>query len=255
MKIIANEYAHFGGPVQAEFDVLKAAGLIGNVVAYGAGHYYSDCCGLQDYEQSWGTMGIGLSGLETGYMGNPHAGARLIAGSITVSIVEIAHLAQSRSMADNDLSQKLLKADGTRLPCHAQYRLIGQAMPPGTVMRLCTSTDRPADLPSDVAVQMQRINNPGRYPRINVACGQHKDGKWGIVAVNTTLGGGVPDYLGACYAAETLQLTVAGSIPDRMLTVRRCNSAGAISDGGKIPLKGGKCRFTLNPAETLTAVG
>jgi hypothetical protein len=265
VRIIAIEWAHFPNGSTSrgsvEFDLLHAAGLAGpdNAVHAGSGHCYRDCPAPAGYDARWLTVGSGLWSCETGNAGSPNAQARFAAALNHGAAVEIFHIGQSNSPGDGDLSQKLVRHDGTRQPYQPAYGVISRALQRGTVFRLCTCDDRPAGLPVTTADRMVRDGSSQLNPRVQVAAGRRSNGRWSIVAVNATQGAAdsPSSFLGGAYKAATLQLTVtvaelAGL--DRTFAAERASSSGSLSGPSTVNLQNGVTRFTLAAGETISLV-
>jgi Concanavalin A-like lectin/glucanases superfamily len=256
IKLIGIEWAHFGGHGQTEYNNLDAASMIPSSVAYGAGHCYRDCPTPGVYDQRWMTKGIGLWSTETGNMGVPHFGARIIAGLNHGSVVESAHQGQSTGIDD----QTLVQGSGARNPWHGQARVINYPLNRDAIFRRVHSDDRPADVTAASADVMLRPcgSVPGggiRNPRIQSACFRNSDGRWGFACCNATNGAGaVTSGIDACYPAALIQVTV--TIPEMagvntVWTTERCSSAGTITTGGTVNMQNGMMRFTLAERETI----
>lgn len=259
VRVVGMEWAKFGERALREFDILEAAGLIPNVVAGGAGHCYRGCPTPNDYDSRWKRKGAFLYSCETGNASSPGAQARFPAALNHGAALEIFHLGQSASPTDTDASQKLIRYDGSRTPWHQALRIMAKEMIPGTIMRLCTSSDRPAGLPPLSAQRMIRTFDSNK-PRINVAAGRRPDGRWVLVAVNATYGSAdeFNAYLNAHYKATLEQPTVRF---DELLgksgtwAVRRASMAGQVSGPDPAKMVDGQIRFTLAPGETIVLLG
>ena len=129
---------------------------------------------------------------ETGDMSAPKAAAQFLAGLLHGSAVEIAHLGIG---SGKDQRQVLMSASGAVHPWGQQTGLIARALPPGTVMRGVTSSDRPGGMGADQARLMLWTSTP-RQCRHYVACGKRPDGKWVIGAVSVRLRRRQPERVG-----------------------------------------------------------
>ena len=198
---------------------------------------------------------MALWSTETGDMSAPKAAAQFIAGLLHGSAVEIAHLGIG---SGSDQRQVLMNANGTVHPWGQQTGLIARALPPGTVMRGVTSSDRPGGMGADQA-RLMLWTSTERQPRHFVAVGKRQDGKWVLAAVSFAFGGDSPsEWAGGHYGGATQQLTVriaelAGK--NGSFVARRCSSGGALSGEQGYDLVDATLRFTLPPGEAITMVG
>jgi hypothetical protein len=254
VEIIGLEWAHFGGSGEDEYDRLNAAGLIPGTVGLGAGHCYKDCPANGLYDSRWLTKGLPLWSTETGNAGSPNCQARFVAALNHGAAVEIHHIGLSLGTR-GDTSQFLMLGNGETQLYYGGVRVISEAIPRGTVFRLCRSSDRPEGLSTTFADRM--IRNGGRFnPRIQVAAGRKSDDRWVIVAVNATEGteDKGSSFLGAHYASATLQITttvaeMAGQA--RVFKTRRASQTGTITTSATKNMQDGVIRFTLVAGETI----
>jgi len=247
VTILGQEWSHSsGGDANHEFDLLDAAGCIPTVVGYGAGHQYGDCADHRIGTDRWVKKGRGIVSMETGYMYDNTASRVLAAMNAGGIVIEISHQAQSHTLGESDISQKLLEANGNRRIPQPQMQILSKALLRGAVFRLCHSSDRPSGLDTTVADLMLRTT--GKNSRLHIACAKRKDGRWvllGSVAPDPTAGG-----------QTTHQVTV--DIPELKgysgtWAARKC-SAGSVSNPPTANMVDGRIRFTMGPKEVWSLV-
>ena len=259
VKILSYEWRHPPTQAPSEFDRMDAAGLIPEVLAGSCYHIYDKGPNLAMYDARYLTRGAHGYSTESGNNGSPHCQARGISGVNNGSRMEIIHYAvipQAVPSGDQN-GQSLIDYHGNPRPWYGGLQAIWTNLQQGSTVFLCESSDRPPGMPVQQASRMEIL--APRQPRACVAAARRPDGRWQVVAVNTTHGSDSPSsFVGGHYAALTQQLTV--TIPllagtDATFTARRAaQTADAMSGPSTVNMIDGVLRFTLAPAETIGMV-
>jgi hypothetical protein len=281
VKLLGMEWAKFSQNNLTEYDNYRnasPANLFPSTVAMPAGHCYKGCPTDQDYDQRALLLkGDGVPGLWSGETGNnfmPGSAGKIICGLNHGVVIEMCHGGQnpygpSSGNYANASIQCLVDPDGTRLPWHGHRRIFSEVLTRGTIMRLCTSSDRPPEfIMSNGTTSSLSVNAANRMlrtfgnanPRINVCCGKRSDGKWIILAANTTDAAATtanPIYDNICYPPATLQPKV--TIPElsgfnSVWTARRCSVAGEVTTAANVNMVSGVIRFTLVAGESIALI-
>jgi len=265
VEIAGLEWRHPSTHGPDEYDAYASVGMVGadKVISAGCLHIYDKGPDAALYDQRYLKAGCGIWSTELGNNGSPSAQARMLAGLNHGTVCEFVHYCMIATASPNSeqLQQSLLDWNGKPRPWYGGLQIISQALTRGTVMRLCRSSDRPAGLPAAHAERMVRnaAQTGGRNPRQQVAVGRRPDGKWAILAVNTTHGSdGFNAFTSGHYGEALQQITV--TIPDLdgrdgVFDRRSATIDGGVINLGAVPMVDGRIRFTVAPAETTAMVG
>jgi hypothetical protein len=265
VKLVGLEWRHPSNRGPQEFDAYDRAGLAGadKAVADGCLHIYDKAPDQALYDDRWAKRGGGIWSTELGNNGSPSAQARMLAGINHGAVCELIHYCMIATSTPNaeQLQQSLLDWNGGKRPWYGGLQVLSRPLLRGTIFRRCSSSDRPPGLPEPHARWMVRnaAQTGGRNPRQQGAAGLRPDGRWVVLAVNTTHGSdGFNPYTSGHYAATKQQITVA--IPELAgrggaFQAQRADSAGGTSAPGVIGMADGRLRFTLQPGETISLIG
>jgi hypothetical protein len=259
VKILSYEWRHPPNQAPSEYDYMNAAGLIPDVLAGICFHIYDKGPSYAMYDARYLTKGAHCYSTETGNNGSPSCQARGVSGINNGARMEIIHYAAiPQAVPSGDQSgQSLIDYNGNPRPWYGGLRAVWTNLQQGSTVFLCESSDRPPNMPAQQASRMEIL--APRQPRACVAAARRPDGRWQVVAVNSTYGSDSPsNFAGGHYAALKQQLTV--TIPllagtNATFTARRAAQiADSMSAPGTVNMIDGVLRFTLAPAETIGMV-